>query len=173
MRLWNLIERIPKTDLPEEVITGFVISVLCQKDNLIRRELIAHVITTRAQLFRILNGISLKRRFDVSDGNQDADSKRPRMTDSRFPGKCHWCGVAGHRQAECKKRKEDSKSLKSHEASSSTNNQDKPPIICYTCGKPGHASTTCPEKKNGGKSERREVNLCDHQLSRSTLETSA
>lgn len=73
MRLWNLIERIPKTDLPEEVITGFVISVLCQKDNLIRRELIAHAINTRAQLFRILNGISLKRRLDVSDLNQDAN----------------------------------------------------------------------------------------------------
>ncbi|VVC99594.1 unnamed protein product [Leptidea sinapis] len=95
------------------------------------------------------------------------------MTDSRFPGKCHWCGVPGHRQAECKKRKDESKSLRSHDPASSTNNQDKPSITCYTCGKPGHTSTTCPEKKNGGKSERKEVHLCDHQLSRSTLETSA
>ena len=51
MRLWSLIENIPELVMKEEVITGFVISVLSLKDNLIRRELNSYAITTRAQLF--------------------------------------------------------------------------------------------------------------------------
>lgn len=37
MRLWNMIENIPKTKFSEEAIIGFVMSLLCQRDNLIRR----------------------------------------------------------------------------------------------------------------------------------------
>ncbi|CAK1543938.1 unnamed protein product [Leptosia nina] len=93
LRLWNLIERIPKTVMPEEVVTGFVIFVLCQKDNLIRRELIAHNITTRTQLFRILGGVSLKRRSDGVEANEP-EAKRFRATEG-FTGRCNFCGISG------------------------------------------------------------------------------
>ncbi|XP_047020100.1 uncharacterized protein LOC124633025 [Helicoverpa zea] len=166
-----MIEQIPKAELSEEVITGFVISVLCQKDNLIRRELTSHVVTTRAQLFRILNGISLKRRTDNTDGCQDPDVKRPRVTDTRFLGKCHRCGVRGHKQFECKSRKEDQVS-KPSDYSTSTNKQDKT-ITCFSCGKTGHTSPTCPDKKRPGGLANKEVNLCGHDPSRSSLETSS
>lgn len=174
MRLWNMIERVPKTDLLEEVITGLVISVLCQKDNLIRRELTSHVITTRAQLFRILSSLSLKRRLDTAaDGNQEPDPKRPRTSDIRFPGRCHRCGLSGHRQIDCRRRKEDSGSSKNQDHASSTRIQDKATVTCYTCGKSGHVSTACPDKKTGGGAVNKEVNLCDHHLSRSSLVASS
>ncbi|CAB3227447.1 unnamed protein product [Arctia plantaginis] len=66
-RLWSLIERIPKVEMNEEVTTGFVISVLSQRNSLIRRELNSCTITTRAQLYRARGGISLKRRHDENE----------------------------------------------------------------------------------------------------------
>lgn len=45
----------------EDITTGFVSSVLCQKDGVIRRELHSHNLTTRFQLLRIVNNISLKK----------------------------------------------------------------------------------------------------------------
>lgn len=53
--------------MPEDVITAFAVSVLCERDDLIRRELNAHNVTTKAQLLRILSGISVKQRLDSND----------------------------------------------------------------------------------------------------------
>lgn len=77
LRLWNTIETIPKTRIPEDVITGFVISVLCQKDGLIRRELNAYTVTTKPQLLRILRGSPLKQRSEITE-IQESDFKRTR-----------------------------------------------------------------------------------------------
>ncbi|XP_073961925.1 uncharacterized protein [Choristoneura fumiferana] len=173
LRLWNMIERIPKTQMAEEAITGFAISVLCQKDGFVRRELNAHTITTKAHLFRILGGISLKRRQDVSD-TQETDNKRPRLSDTRFPGKCHWCGIPGHRQVECRKRREDSTVTSRHQDASISVRPPEKTVICYTCGKSGHVTSNCPEKKTGGGAATpKEVNLCEQRLSRGTLRTSS
>lgn len=43
-----MVENIPKTGMQEDVVTGFVISVLSQKDGFIRRESNGHAVTTRA-----------------------------------------------------------------------------------------------------------------------------
>ncbi|KAL0841565.1 hypothetical protein ABMA28_015224 [Loxostege sticticalis] len=60
LRLWQLIERIPDANLLEHVITGFVVSVLSQCEDKIRRELNSVVVNDKHQLFRILRGFSLK-----------------------------------------------------------------------------------------------------------------
>ncbi|XP_045452356.1 uncharacterized protein LOC123661440 [Melitaea cinxia] len=174
LRLWNMIESIPKTEMQEEVITGFVISVLSQKDSLIRRELNAHAITTRAQLFRILGGVSLKRRIEGPDV-QESDPKRARWSENtRFPGKCHWCGLPGHRVADCKKKREDCGSSRSAQqnATSSAHVLERGQTTCYACGKAGHLATTCPDRKSGAVS-RKEVNICEQRLSRGILRTSS
>lgn len=175
IRLWNLIERLPKTVMPEEVITGFVTSVLCQKDSLIRRELNAHTVTTRAQLFRILGGISMKRRFDAGD-QQEIEIKRPRITD-KFTGKCHHCGLVGHRLADCRKRRDvpgNSRSLDLNPATPTLERRQQT-VACYKCGELGHLSPACQSKKNGTGSGAvvKEVSLCEHRPSRGTLYTSS
>lgn len=169
IRLWDLIERIPKVEMSEEAVTGFVISVLCQKDPLIRREISCQVITNRVQLFRILGGVSLKRRFD-GDAHE-IEYKRIRLADGRFSGKCHFCGVPGHRQADCRRRRDEPGGAGRAEPSSRTPDA-KLNVNCYVCGKPGHIATTCPDKKTGNGTTK-EVNICERDTSRGTLVTSS
>ncbi|XP_075990321.1 uncharacterized protein LOC142985971 [Anticarsia gemmatalis] len=170
LRLWNLIEKIPQSTMCEEVITGFVISVLCQKDNLIRRELNAQTVTGRAQLFRILGGISLKRRLDAEA--QGPEAKRARLAE-KFPGKCHYCGLTGHRIAECRKRRNDAEP-KTQEASSSSRSTEKRPVVtCYVCGQSSHVATVCPDRKSNSGAAVKEVHRCEHRSSRGTLKTSS
>lgn len=104
VRLWNIIEHLPKIVMPEEVITRFVTSVLCQKNSLKRRELNAHAVTTRAQIFWTLYGNSKKRRFDA-EYQQKTGFKRPRMTD-KLTRKNHYCRLTEHSMPNCKKRRD-------------------------------------------------------------------
>ncbi|CAH2089617.1 unnamed protein product [Euphydryas editha] len=171
LRLWNLIERIPKIEMPEEVVTGFVISVLCQKDGLIRRELNAHNITTRTQLFRILGGVSLKRRSDGVD-TSEPETKRFRSVE-RFSGRCNFCGITGHRFAECRKRRDNSGPAPHDVLSSSRISENTTSVTCYTCGQRGHVTTNCPDKKNGSKAAVKVVQHCKHRPSGGTLQTSS
>ncbi|XP_026738626.1 uncharacterized protein LOC113501648 [Trichoplusia ni] len=170
LRLWNLIERIPESTMSEKVITGFVISVLCQKDSLIRRELNSQTITTRAQLFRVLGGVSFKRRMDTEV--EEPEAKRARLMD-KFNGKCHYCGLLGHRIADCRKRRDEIR-MKTQDTSSSSRVVEKRTTpTCYKCGQPGHVATVCPDRKNGGETAVKEVHQCQHRPSRSILETSS
>lgn len=158
--------------MPEEVVTGFVISVLCQKDSLIRRELIAHNITTRTQLFRILGGVSLKRRSDGVEANEP-EAKRSRATE-RFSGRCNFCGISGHRFAECRKRRDALGSVETRDTPSASRPLEKTTdVTCYTCGKKGHVTTNCPDKRNGGKAAAKEVHHCEHRPSRGILTTAS
>lgn len=170
MRLWNLIEKIPRTEMAEDVKTGFVASVLCQKDSTIRRELYSHNISTRAQLLRVLNGISHKRKLENS-GGYDGDTKKARHVDTRFNGTCHRCGIPGHRAIDCRKHQEGS-TLRSKTTEPSTRTSDKSRITCYVCGQTGHVASTCAERKGeNGTATTKEVHICEHKSTRSTLNT--
>lgn len=97
VRLWALIERVPGVGMSEGAVAGFVVSVLSSKDRMVRRGLGACAVTTRARLFRTLGGISLGRRAGDSDGSDSGARRGPSY--SRFGGRCHRCGVPGHRVA--------------------------------------------------------------------------
>lgn len=164
IRLWSLIERIPKVEMTEEVITGFVISVLSQRNSLIRRELNSYTITTRGQLCRALSGISLKRRRDDNE-EQSPNSKKPRtVADEKFGGSCHYCGHRGHKIEDCRKRRDGVTVAKKDRENT---------VTCFTCQKPGHISTACPNNKaEKERLAKKDVNICESRLVKGTLSTS-
>lgn len=146
--------------MEEDAIAGFTISVFSRCDNLVRRELNSHMITTRAQLFRALSGISLKRCHEDQDHNEP-DAKRLRAADTKFNGTCHHCGDYGNKTGECRKRRE---------ASFKRESLDMQDVKCFSCCKMGYISPAYPEKKQGGHQPlKKTVNICERSLPRSAL----
>ncbi|XP_022818733.1 uncharacterized protein LOC111351166 [Spodoptera litura] len=173
-RVWSMIERIPRTEMAEDVITGFVASVLCRKDDFIRRELQSCNVSTRAQLLRVLNGISLKRKYEGQD-SYESGAKRSRYNETRFSGTCHWCGISGHRAVDCRKRREapvTRATSKTTEQSVKTQVQSRP-VVCYVCGQQGHVASVCPDRKvNKETPAVREVHLCERRPATGIFTTS-
>ncbi|CAB3248454.1 unnamed protein product [Arctia plantaginis] len=158
LRLWQLIENIPDTNLPEKVVTGFAVSVLSQCDVQIRRELNSTVVNDKSQLFRVLRGISLKRKSKFSEPN-DSDVKRSRAT-FPFRGNCHVCDKPGHRAADCRERNKTNGSMITDKR---VNQRHQ--VTCYVCGEPGHIVSTCPKRVDYTKKEQaatgsKEVKVC-------------
>lgn len=158
LRLWQLIERIPDANLPEHVITGFVVSVLSQCEDKIRRELNSVVVNDKHQLFRILRGFSLKRYNDESVSSE-IEPKKIR-TSTSFRGNCHFCGKLGHRGFECRdKLRFTNKNVSvSHKPE-----QTKTMTSCYICHDTSHIASNCPKrftKKEDIASSSKQVNLC-------------
>ncbi|CAB3244546.1 unnamed protein product [Arctia plantaginis] len=158
LRLWQLIENIPDTNLPEKVVTGFAVSVLSQCDVQIRRELNSTVVNDKSQLFRVLRGISLKRKSEFSEPN-DSDVKRSRAT-FPFRGNCHVCDKPGHRAADCRERNKPNGSMITDKR---VNQRHQ--VTCYVCGEPGHVVSTCPKRVDYTKKEQaatgsKEVKVC-------------
>lgn len=178
LRLWGMIEQIPRTEMPEDVMIGFVSSVLCHKDTSIRRELQSYNVSTRAQLCRILKNISLKRRHEGQDSN-DVELKKIRPNEPRFLGTCHRCGLQGHRALDCRKRREELatkpgalKIPESHPISRSSSRS----LICFVCGQQGHVASVCPDRKGAAGGERpvvKEVHLCERRPATGTMTTSS
>ncbi|CAK1595077.1 unnamed protein product [Parnassius mnemosyne] len=169
LRLWQLIERIPDANLPEHVITGFVVSVLSECDDKIRRELNSVVVNDKHQLFRILRGISLKRCNEESVSSE-IEHKKIR-TSTMFKGSCHFCGRVGHRGFECRdKHRFTNKNISvSHKPE-----QRKTMTSCYICHDTSPIASNCPKrpvKKEDAPSGSKQVNLCS-KAARGTLETS-
>ncbi|KAF9405938.1 hypothetical protein HW555_013510, partial [Spodoptera exigua] len=95
----------------------------------------------------------------------EPEAKRFRATE-RFTGRCNFCGISGHRFAECRKRRD---ALGSYFRPLERKND----VTCYTCGQIGHVTTNCPDKRNGGKAAAKEVHQCEHRPSRGNLTTSS
>lgn len=173
IRLWNLVERIPRTEMAEDIMTGFVASILCQKDGVIRRELRSHSVATKAQLLRILNGVSLKRRNENSDSQCDVEAKRFRSAETRFSGACHRCGTQGYRAIDCRKRREEPTAIK--KTGQPLKIPEKPrSLTCFVCGQPRHVASSCPDRKGvGASTATKEVHVCERKSAKSTLTTSS
>lgn len=168
-RLWQLIEKIPNANLPEEVTTGFAISILSQCDDKIRRELNSVIINNKHQLFRTLRSFTLKRYNDDPVTSEIEQKKlRPFMP---FKGSCNFCGKTGHRGSECRNK---NRSITKNTFISAKPDSSKTKTYCYICLDTSHIASACPKrytKKEDDASSSKEVNLCS-KLSRGTLETS-
>lgn len=138
------------------MITGFTTSVLSQCNDAIRRELNSSVVTNKVQLFRILRGMSLKRKQDDIEFSEVTHNKRPRTTVS-FHTTCLICGRLGHRALECRKR-----ILSKKNNLQQTKPETTKSIICYVCGQQGHIASSCPKRfeKIKDQTVTKEVNMC-------------
>ncbi|CAK1590258.1 unnamed protein product [Parnassius mnemosyne] len=173
-RVWGMIEHIPCTEMSEDVITGFVTSVLCQKDGIIRRELQSCNVSIRAQLLRVFNCVSSKRKYEGQEINE-TEVKRSRYNESRFTGTCHRCGMSGHRALDCRKRQQEpvtratTKTAEQH-----VKVQFHPrPVTCYVCGQQGHVASACPDRKRSNeKPAVSNVHLCERKPAIGTFTTS-
>ncbi|XP_047992864.1 uncharacterized protein LOC125231446 isoform X1 [Leguminivora glycinivorella] len=165
MRLWQLMEKIPDANLPENVMTGFAISVLSQCDDKIRRELNSVVINSKNQLFRTLRSFTLKRRLEESSSSE-YEAKKQR-TSTTFRGVCHFCGRIGHRGQDCRDKQRLIAKNPSTFAKAESTNPSKSTGTCYVCNDPGHLASTCPlrwKKKDDAaantSTSSKHVNLC-------------
>ncbi|KAF9410017.1 hypothetical protein HW555_010768, partial [Spodoptera exigua] len=103
----------------------------------------------------------------------EPEAKRFRATE-RFTGRCNFCGISGHRFAECRKRRDALGSVEPRDTPSTSRPLErKNDVTCYTCGQIDHVTTNCPDKRNGGKAAAKEVHQCEHRPSRGNLTTSS
>ncbi|XP_053606889.1 uncharacterized protein LOC128673215 isoform X1 [Plodia interpunctella] len=180
LRLWHLIETIPKVEFNDEVITGFAVSILSNHDHSLRRELNSHTITSKTQLFRILRGISMKRHSD--DITSYTDSKRPRLnlrpTTSTFHGTCHRCGETGHKIYNCPQTRNSQPKPPAPRSTPTTSSvppihrEEKRPVTCYACGEQGHIASVCTaaaDLRETNRVPRKEVKLCAKRVATGEL----
>ncbi|XP_026744760.1 uncharacterized protein LOC113506100 [Trichoplusia ni] len=157
LRLWQLIEKIPDVKMPDNVITGFTISVLSQCNDAIRKELNSSIVHDKSQLFRVLRSISLKRKQDELE-DSGTESKKPRLS-VPFRGNCNFCGRIGHRASECRNKnqtviKPAGTSMKQSQHGSSSSS-----ITCYVCNEPGHVASACPNRREKVKQAEKTTNI--------------
>ncbi|XP_026746101.1 uncharacterized protein LOC113507445 [Trichoplusia ni] len=147
LRLWQLIEKIPDVKMPDNVITGFTISVLSQCNDAIRKELNSSIVHDKSD----------KRKQDELE-DSGTESKKPRLS-VPFRGNCNFCGRIGHRASECRNKnqtviKPAGTSMKQSQHGSSSSS-----ITCYVCNEPGHVASACPNRREKVKQAEKTTNI--------------
>lgn len=111
---------------------------------------------------------------DDEDSDDDEEDEEKALVATGFKGRCHNCGVYGHKSIHCKKKKGNGKGYRHHKNKNSKKGGSKKAKFngtCNHCGKYGHKRADCwtlhPEKANAVKEEGKEeaeVVLCTAEV---------
>ena len=117
----------------------------------------------------IMNGLTVKElreqlrtRYQHHMQSQKDNKKKTALTmqgggkQKCFSGKCFYCGIQGHRESECCKKKckesngnADSNQQQSGNGRTQRNPSKYFPFNCHHCGEKGHKQKDCPKQKEG------------------------
>ena len=78
-----------------------------------------------------------------SDGD-DADGEDKALVSAGFKGRCHRCGMFGHKGWECPNN--NNKNQHGYQGNC-LGQYGRKPVTCYRCGKKGHIAPLCPDQK--------------------------
>ena len=76
--------------------------------------------------------------------DESEDDEKAMVAMTKFKGKCHRCGVYGHKGADCRSSGADGSG---NGGNGDSGGGGKGRIICHYCKKPGHKVSECRKKK--------------------------
>ena len=76
--------------------------------------------------------------------DESEDDEKAMVVMTKFKGKCHRCGVYGHKGADCRSNGADGGG---NGGNGNGGGGGKVRIICHYCKKPGHKASECRKKK--------------------------
>jgi hypothetical protein len=127
-----------------EIVNATVLHHLSLRDERVEKIALTSDVKTRDQFITEMNAFHYaKKRLTPSSGTSSAgpEAKRRKPSDPRI--KCHYCGVPGHKIAECRTRMKTEgqettrRPEKSRPAASSK-------VSCFKCREEGHIAPNCP-----------------------------
>ncbi|XP_047019820.1 uncharacterized protein LOC124630128 [Helicoverpa zea] len=131
----------------EQIAVSTILAHVSKFDVRAHRLAFTTEIPTRHKLQQELSVLShLKRKPQFSTDHVSSEPKRFKPSTIV----CHYCGIAGHRAINCRKKADKTKHPGPAKSSLAKN------VVCYRCGEAGHVAPRCPKttgKRPGGSSE--------------------
>lgn len=130
----------------EQIAVSTVMAHLAQIDTRLQRLAFTTEMETRHKLQQELQAFSyLKRKASVETRNEDENEKLSRFSPISLI-KCYDCGKDGHKQADCRSKKSETKKPASVPATTNGAQRQQTSsssLVCYNCGTPGHIASRC------------------------------
>jgi ribosomal protein L34E len=141
-----------------EIVNATVLHHLSLRDERVEKVALTSDVKTRDQFATEMNAFHKKRLASSSRSpSADPEVKRRKLPDPRI--KCHYCGVPGHKIAECRTR------TKTERQEATRRPERSRPAVsskvsCFKCREEGHIAPNCPllRKTNRDSDNERRVN---------------
>ncbi|XP_039951421.1 uncharacterized protein LOC120768716 [Bactrocera tryoni] len=149
-----------KSQTIEEIAIAVVLAHSARFDNNLQRLLFKTNIRTRNELQQELRAFAFGKRKFVSENPPESKKYKP------SPNlKCHFCGKVGHKIADCRMKRDKTKSaMKAGKFSDSTSTErGRSPLICFRCGEVGHIASKCSNQSSSNSKSgfEKRVNVCE------------
>ncbi|XP_043862569.1 uncharacterized protein LOC122756547 [Drosophila santomea] len=147
----------------EQIAVSVALAHAAGIDRRLRRLVFATNIDTRSELQQELEAYS----FDAGPSQHSNNASAPPGKRAKLCShiKCHNCGGAGHKGAECRSKPVAVCTQQpGQQRPGYMGGRDRSSVTCYKCGKDGHVSTVCPDRQERSSSNGthivKEVSIC-------------